>query len=89
LSLSNKKLPATECSACTDILEGDYIVLSVHTKTADLSTVDLQKLLKAAKSATHQNSADNVVAMAHNNSGHAVIEQLNDGLALQLVFKKA
>ena len=89
LSLSNKNLPATECSACTEVLEGDYIVLSVHTKTADISTVDLQKLLKAAKSATHQNSADNVVAMAHNNNGHAVIEQLNDGLALQLVFKKA
>ncbi|NNL57809.1 MAG: PAS domain-containing protein [Pseudomonadales bacterium] len=89
LTLSNGSLPETECSACTDTLSGDYIVLAVHTKTADVSSVDLQKLIKAAKSATRNNSADNVVAMAHNNQGHAVIEQQDDQLALQLLFKKA
>ncbi|MGB5326336.1 MAG: PAS domain-containing protein [Pseudomonadales bacterium] len=89
LSLSQDKLPNAECSACEDRVSGDYIVLAVHTRTADVSSVDLQKLIVAARTATRKNAAENVVAMAHNNSGHAIIERQDNGLALQLLFRKA
>ncbi|MBT8140183.1 MAG: PAS domain-containing protein [Gammaproteobacteria bacterium] len=89
LTLSQDKLPNAECSACEDKVSGDYIVLAVHTRTADVSSVDLQKLIVAARTATKKNAAENVVAMAHNNNGHAIIERQADSLALQLLFRKA
>lgn len=88
LSLNNLHLADTRCTTCSNALDGDFIALTVRTRTDAMSRQDFDKLVEAARSATQRQLKDNVVAMAHNNQGHAIIDHQQNTLSLQLLFAR-
>ena len=92
MTLSEYRLDDNPCNACDLQLNGDYIALAVHSKTATLDEANLTSLISAAKQATLNNTPDNVVAMTHHSDGHTLIEFDQDGdqktLSLIMLFPK-
>jgi PAS domain-containing protein len=89
LSLSNAKPHDSQCAGCDASLDGDYIALTVRTPTGALTDKNYQTLIKAAKTATTRNTADNVIAMTHSSDGHALIHYADQTLSLQMLFPQA
>ncbi len=80
------------CDACGEMLDGNFIELAVHTKEPSLSKDDLDTLLNNAKQAMKKpggtGETANIIALAHAQEGHAIIEHKNSTLSLKLLFKK-
>lgn len=98
LALKNKQYNARGCDACDEKLDGDYISLSVTTASGSLDAADLQKMVGAAAKLTQpesnsDNSSDgkkknnNIVAMAHDNAGHVIIDYQQNTITLELLFQ--
>ena len=98
LALKNKQYDARGCDACDEKLDGGYISLSVTTASGNLDAADLQKMVGAAAKVTQpesngNNSSDgkkknnNIVAMAHDNAGHVIIDYQQNTVTLELLFQ--
>lgn len=93
LSLKNQRYDTQSCASCEQKLQGDYIVLSVKTASGSLDAADLKKMIDAAaKSQQQKNSGrkknQNIVAMAHDNDGHVLIDYQRETITLKLLFKQ-
>lgn len=82
----------TICSACGEPIVGDFLELAVHTNEFGFSSDDLKALIKQAKIAVQRSAESagqtNVMALTHQQQGHALIEHSNGRLSLKLLFKK-
>lgn len=89
MTLTTFSLSDQPCDACDQTLDQEFIALAVHSKTSAMDQSHIAALVKAAKQATLNRTADNVVAMTHHSDGHTLIRFENDILSLIMLFPKA
>ena len=96
LSLKNQNYQDQVCTACNEVLSGDYIALEVKTTSGKLNADDVKKMVAAATkiknqtatSSTEKPKSNNIIVMAHDNDGHVLIEYDQETITLKLLFKQ-